>query len=216
VAVFRIEKTQNYTVMSNHHLRNKALTLKAKGLLSQILSLPENWDYTLAGLSHINREKIDAIREAVRELEAAGYITRLRVRDDKGHLKGTEYIIHEQPQDSPILDFPTLDNPTLEKPTQDNPTLDNPTQLNKEKVITEKAITDLSNTDSIPFTSPREAGAERNGTEADSISVFEIYREIIHENIEYPFLLENNKYDHDRINEIVDLMLETVCTVRKP
>lgn len=82
MAVFRIEKTKNYTVMSNHHLRNAALTLKAKGLLSQMLSLPDTWDYTLAGLSRINREKIDAIREAVRELEKAGYITRLRVRDD--------------------------------------------------------------------------------------------------------------------------------------
>lgn len=74
MAVFRVERNRGYTVMSNHHLRNRDLTLKAKGLLSQMLSLPDNWDYTLAGLSHINREKIDAIREAVRELEKAGYI----------------------------------------------------------------------------------------------------------------------------------------------
>ena len=73
MAVFRVERNTGYTVMSNHHLRNKELTLKAKGLLSQMLSLPEDWDYTLAGLSHINREKIDAIREAVKELEKAGY-----------------------------------------------------------------------------------------------------------------------------------------------
>ena len=76
MAVFRVEKNKGYTVMSNHHLRNKELSLKAKGLLSQMLSLPEDWDYTLAGLSLINREKIDAIREAVRELENAGYIQR--------------------------------------------------------------------------------------------------------------------------------------------
>ena len=74
---FRVERNTGYTVMSNHHLRNKELTLKAKGLLSQMLSLPEDWDYTLAGLSHINREKIDAIREAVKELEKAGYIVRV-------------------------------------------------------------------------------------------------------------------------------------------
>jgi len=74
MAVFRVEKNKGYTVMSNHHLRNKELSLKAKGLLSQMLSLPEDWDYTLAGLSLINREKIDAIREAVRELENAGYV----------------------------------------------------------------------------------------------------------------------------------------------
>ena len=86
MAVFRVERNKGYTVMSNHHLRNKELSLKAKGLLSQMLSLPEDWDYTLAGLSFINREKIDAIREAVKELERAGYIVRSRERDEKGRL----------------------------------------------------------------------------------------------------------------------------------
>ena len=98
MAVFRIEKTQNYTVMSNHHLRNVGLSLKAKGLLSQILSLPPNWDYTLKGLSHINRESVDAIRSAVQELERAGYVTRSRERKDNGQLGGTEYVIREMPQ----------------------------------------------------------------------------------------------------------------------
>ena len=113
MAVFRVERNRGYTVMSNHHLRNRGLTLKAKGLLSQMLSLPDNWDYTLAGLSHINREKIDAIREAVRELEKAGYIVRSRERDEKGRLRGADYIIYEQPQ-PPVLDLPTLENPTLD------------------------------------------------------------------------------------------------------
>lgn len=90
MAVFRVERNRGYTVMSNHHLRNRGLTLKAKGLLSQMLSLPDNWDYTLAGLSRINREKIDAIREAVRELEKAGYIVRSRERDEKGRLRGAD------------------------------------------------------------------------------------------------------------------------------
>ena len=74
MAVFKVEVTKSYTVMSNYHLRDKNLSLKAKGLLSQMLSLPEDWDYTLKGLALINREKIDAIREAVRELEQAGYV----------------------------------------------------------------------------------------------------------------------------------------------
>jgi len=134
MAVFRVERNTGYTVMSNHHLRNKELSLKAKGLLSQMLSLPEDWDYTLAGLSLINREKIDAIREAVRELENAGYIQRSRERDEKGRLRGTTYVIYEQPPklDLPTLEKPTLDNPTLEKPMLEKPTLENPTQLNKE------------------------------------------------------------------------------------
>ena len=118
--------------MSNHHLRNKELSLKAKGLLSQMLSLPEDWDYTLAGLSYINQEKIDAIREAVRELERAGYIQRSRERDEKGRLRGADYVIYEQPHTEPTPDLPTLENPTLENPTQEKPTLENPMQLNKD------------------------------------------------------------------------------------
>ena len=227
MAVFRVERNKGYTVMSNHHLRNKELSLKAKGLLSQMLSLPEDWDYTLKGLSLINREKIDAIREAVKELERAGYIVRSRERDEKGRLRGTDYVIFEQPQTSPVSDLPTLDNPTLEKPTQEKPTLENPTQLNKDIQRTnlpkkEKSNTDLSSTHSIPILSPNPSpcgGAatppERKGTEAAAQSAVEIYREIIKDNIDYDILKQDMKFDGDRLDEIVDLMLETVCTARK-
>ena len=98
MAIFRVVKSKNYTVMSNHHLRDKSLSLKAKGLLSQILSLPEEWDYTLQGLAYINREQLDAIRQAVHELERAGYIVQTRERDSRGRLCGAEYSIYEQPQ----------------------------------------------------------------------------------------------------------------------
>ena len=227
MAVFRVERNKGYTVMSNHHLRNKELTLKAKGLLSQMLSLPEDWDYTLAGLSRINREKIDAIREAVRELEKAGYIQRSRERDEKGRLRGADYIIYEKPPnlDLPTLENPTLDNPTLEKPTQEKPTLENPTQLNKEELKTnlpkkEKSNTDLLNNDSIPILSPNPSpleGAaeppERKRTERND--AYKIYEEIIKDNIEYDHLVTYNRVEKDRLDEIVDLILETVCSRRK-
>ena len=147
MAVFRVERNKGYTVMSNHHLRNKELSLKAKGLLSQMLSLPEDWDYTLKGLSLINREKIDA-----------------------GRLRGADYVIFEQPQpptpDLPTLENPTLDNPTQEKPTLEKPTLENPTQLNKDIQRTdlpkkEKSNTDLSSTHSIPILSPNPSERKR-------------------------------------------------------
>ena len=231
MAVFRVERNSGYTVMSNHHLRNKELTLKAKGLLSQMLSLPEDWDYTLSGLSYINRESIDAIRTAVWELEKAGYITRRQGRDEKGKMTAIEYTIYEQPQppelDCPVLENPTADNPILENPTTDNPTSENPMQLNKDISRTnlpkkEKSNTDLSSTHSIPILSPnpsplREETAEpeRKGTEAAAQSAVEIYREIIKDNIDYDILLQDMKFDHDRLNEIVDIILETVCTSRK-
>ena len=235
MAVFRVERNTGYTVMSNHHLRNKELTLKAKGLLSQMLSLPEDWDYTLAGLSHINREKIDAIREAVKELEKAGYIVRSRERDEKGRLRGADYVIYEQPQPKepeaatsseqpPTSDLPTLENPTLDNPTLEKPTLENPTQLNKDISSKEQSITDLSSTHSIPFHSlnplPYEQDEaatppERKRTEAKTNSAIEIYREIIKDNIDYDILIQDSKMDKDRLDEIVEIMLETVCTARK-
>lgn len=132
MSVFRVERTHDYTVMSNHHLKNRALSLKAKGLLSLMLSLPDDWDYTLQGLAHISLEKVDAIRKAITELENEGYITRTRERDEQGRLRGTEYIIREQPiSEKPTLEKPMLEKPTLDKPTQAKPTLENPTQLNK-------------------------------------------------------------------------------------
>ena len=242
MAVFRVERNTGYTVMSNHHLRNKELSLKAKGLLSQMLSLPEDWDYTLAGLSHINREKIDAIREAVKELEKAGYIVRSRERDEKGRLRGADYVIYEQPQprepeaatsggqppilDLPTLENPTLDNPTLEKPTQEKPTLENPTQLNKDIQKTdlpkkEKINTDLSSTDSIPIHSLNplpydgEAATPPERKRKEATDAYSVYEEIIKDNIEYEHFIKHTDIDRERLDEIVSLILETVCTKRK-
>ena len=227
MAVFRVEKNKGYTVMSNHHLRNKELSLKAKGLLSQMLSLPEDWDYTLAGLSLINREKIDAIREAVRELENAGYIQRSRERDEKGCLRGTTYVIYEQPPklDLPTLEKPTLDNPTLEKPMLEKPTLENPTQLNKELLKTnlptkEKLNTDILSTHSIPFHSlnpfPLEDAAQPpERKRKETTDAYRVYEEIIKDNIEYDYLIQDRYLDRDRIEEILALILETVCTKRR-
>ena len=139
MAVFRVERNTGYTVMSNHHLRNKELSLKAKGLLSQMLSLPEDWDYTLAGLSYINRESIDAIRTAVWELEKAGYITRRQGRDEKGKMTAIEYTIYEQPQ-PPELDCPVLENPTADNPTIDFPRLKRLYQMVCEVVSSVKSL----------------------------------------------------------------------------
>ena len=229
MAVFRVERNTGYTVMSNHHLRNKELSLKAKGLLSQMLSLPEDWDYTLAGLSYINRESIDAIRTAVWELEKAGYITRRQGRDEKGKMTAIEYTIYEQPQppalDCPVLENPTADKPILENPTPDNPTSENPTQLNKEIQKTnlpkkEKLNTDISSTHSIPFhslnPSPLEDTAqppERKRKEATD--AYRVYEEIIKDNIEYEHFIKHTDFEKERLDEIVSLILETVCTSRK-
>lgn len=220
MAVFRVEKNQNYTVMSNHHLRNPNLSLKAKGLLSQMLSLPEEWDYTLKGLSHINKEGIDAIREAVRELERAGYVTRTRVRNEKGQLGAADYVIHEFPvPPKPALENPTLDKPMSENPTLGNPAQENPTQLNKELSNKDLQNTDLLNNHSIPILSTPltegTAAPERKGNGHTNMDAVRAYEEVIKDNIEYAYLIQDRRIDRGMLDEIVSLMLETVCTRRR-
>ena len=217
MAVFRVEKNQNYTVMSNHHLKNRELSLKSKGLLSQMLSLPDNWDYTLAGLAKINREKVDAIRTAIWELEKFGYITRRQTRDSNGRMSKTEYIIYEYPQEvpSPILENPTTEKPILEnpitvKPTSENSASDNPTQLNTNSLNKKESSNNLSiiNT-SNPIKSIPKYNKEKIG-----LDEVETYREIIKENIDYEILAINLKHDISMLDEIVDLLTETVCTAK--
>ena len=212
MAVFRIERTRDYTVMSNHHLRNANLSLKAKGLLSMMLSLPEDWNYTTRGLAKICKEGVDAIGAALRELEAAGYIVRHKLRDRQGRISDTEYVIYEQPQ----LRKPDTDSPDTENPDMDKPDTEKPAELNIEKSNTEKSITYGSSTDSIPF---RETAAarppERKGRDAMSVTEIENYRELILENIEYDCLKQRYPLYLDDLNEIVELLVETVCAKRK-
>ena len=217
MSVFRVEKNKGYTVMSNHHLRNHTLSLKAKGLLSQMLSLPDDWDYTLQGLAQINKESIDAIREAVRELERAGYIKRSRERDERGCLRGTVYTIYEQPHTEPTPEepaqaLPASENPTLEKPMLDKPTLENPMQLITKGRNKEKQNTDQSITDSIPFPSGFPETPVQKRTEAKES--FERYRNLILENIDYDVLASDPHVDRELLDEIVDLVQETVCSTR--
>jgi hypothetical protein len=220
--------------MANHHLKNRALTLKAKGLLSLMLSLPEDWDYTLKGLSFISVEGIDAIREAVRELECAGYIIRSRERNGKGQLKGTEYVIYEKPHSSeappggenPAQENPTLDNPTQEKPMLGSPALaepiqENPTQLNTKGLKTYPENTQTVNPHganpypSNPNPSYRATGSENSpGWDEMGYDEASRYREMVRENLEYDLLVQDRKTNRERLDEIVDLIVETLCSTK--
>ena len=214
MAVFRIERTRDYTVMSNHHLRNANLSLKAKGLLSMILSLPEEWNYTTRGLASICKEGVDAIGSALKELETAGYIVRRQLRGTNGRITDTEYVIYEQPQ--PDMSQPDTASPDTENPDMVKPDTEKPAELNIEKSNTEKTITYGSSTDSIPF---RETAAarppEQKGRDAMSVTEIENYRELILENIEYDCLKQRYPLYLDDLNEIVELLVETVCAKRK-
>ena len=156
MAKIRVNKNKNFTTISNFHLRDINLSLKAKGLLTQMLSLPDGWDYTLAGLAKINKEGVDSITSAIKELEKYGYVTRKRVRDEKGRVRGTDYTVYEQPvkteplkQDNPEQEKPILEKPIQEKPEQDNPIQEKPVQEKPGQLNTYILNTDLSNTNLI-------------------------------------------------------------------
>ena len=130
MSVFRVERTNNYTVMSNYHLRDKGLSLKAKGLLSLMLSLPENWDYTLSGLTKISMEGKDAIRATVVELEKAGYIQRRQTTGKDGKFSSNEYIIREYPAShEPTSENPSSEEPSSEEPSSAQPSSENPSTV---------------------------------------------------------------------------------------
>ena len=217
MAVFRIEKTRDYTVMSNYHLRDMSLSLKAKGLLSLMLSLPENWDYTMKGLARICKDGIDSISGGIRELEAHGYLIRARVRGANGQLGSIEYTILEQPK----TPSPTQENPIRENPIQANPMLDapiqeNPAQLNKEESSNYPSKTDLSIAQgSSPIPSSPPTPREKSRIGQDRMQERESYREIILENIDYDILTQDEKLDRDRLDELVELMVDTVCSNRE-
>ena len=212
MAVYRVQRTRDYTVMSNYHLKDKGLTLKSKGLLSMILSLPEEWNYTTRGLASICKEGVDAIGSALKELETAGYIVRRQLRGANGRITDTEYIIYEQPQPKkPDMLPPDTENPDMVKPDTEKPA-----ELNIEKSNTEKSITYGSSTDSIPFRETAAAGPpERKGRDAMSVTEIENYRELILENIEYDYLCREFATYREDLDEIVELMVETVCARRK-
>ena len=222
MAVFRIEKTRDYTVMSNHHLRDKSLSLKAKGLLSLMLSLPEEWDYTTKGLARICKDGVDSICAGVRELEEHGYVIRQRVRNPNGQLGAIEYTILEQPRppepkpEKPERENPVLDNPEQASPVLEEPEQGNPAQLNTNRSSKEKSKKDLSSTEgSNPVLSSPKAPRGSDGMGRDWMRERESYRELILENIEYDYLIQSHQLDRDRLDELVELMVDTVCSRRE-
>ncbi|MFV0519669.1 MAG: DUF6017 domain-containing protein [Lachnospirales bacterium] len=253
MSVFRVEKNKNFTVMSNYHLKDTTLSLKAKGLLSLMLSLPENWDYTINGLATICKDGVDSIKATVKELEENGYIHRERIRNEKGHLTGTEYTIYEEPKtiidndtfveentngiaeeteaesipkvekpslvhnttqpkvEKPLLDKPIVEKPILDKPTQEKPIVEKHIQLS-----TKESNTNLSNTNVLITNQSNPNQSIITEVKIDEIedlkNKYNEYLEFIKLNIEYDFLCDNYKSQKESIDEIIDIMLEVVCS----
>ena len=214
MAVFRIERTRDYTVMSNHHLKDTALSLKAKGLLSMMLSLPDEWNYTTRGLAAICKEGVDAIGGALRELEKAGYIVRRQLRGPGGRISETEYTIYEKPRpaaeeppeepgpDTPAPDTgaPDTENPYLVEPDMGEPSTEKPAELNTKRSSKNQSITHQSNTHSFVLSVPP----------AEGQTDVQEKREEIREQIEYDLIC--TPVNRTQVDEFVEIILEVAMT----
>lgn len=210
MAVFRVERTRDYTVMSNHHLKDMNLSLKAKGLLSMMLSLPDSWNYTTRGLAAICKEGVDAIGSAVRELEKAGYIVRCLLRGEDGRIADTEYVIYEQPQGGPDMPPPPSGGPDMASPHPGNPyaagpdaaapCAEKPVQLNTDPVSTDRSNTHLSR--------PTEGNAR--GAAGCSEQAVRFERERVRAQIEYDRII--NVENREQVDEFVEIMLAASLT----
>ena len=254
MAVFRIEKTKDFTIMANHHLRNRSLSLKAKGLQSLMISLPDVWSYSLKGLAKISRDGVESIGTALQELERHGYLTRRQIRDDRGKFLDMEYTIHEipvphedEPADVDLVDemddfSPDSGNPEWEEPQPGNPDAANPDSENPAQLRTKDQVGmnqestrsrthrsiraeqtlemyPMDEIDSInptyPFgakSPPVPIGARDPTSQLDTMAA---YRSILRENIGYEDLCERYRHRADEIDELLELMLEAVCSTRK-
>lgn len=211
MAVFRVERTKNYTVMSNYHLKDKRLSLKAKGLLSQMLSLPDDWNYTIAGLCAINRESRDAIRSTIAELENIGYVQRHLTQ-----FRSTEYVIYEQPVSA--TDGSGAVEPRAEQPSAVLPTAGKQTQSNMKQQNTKQSNTDLPT--SLPFFPPeapqprRAEKGERGNPEPMQAQVWAANRERIRNQLAYDVLVRDYHMDAQLLDEMVELITEVVSMPR--
>ena len=207
MAIFRVERTRDYTVMSNHHLKDTGLSLKSKGLLSMMLSLPESWNYTTRGLAAICKEGVDAIGSAIRELEAAGYIVRRLLRGDDGRITDTEYVIYERPMEpdtpppgpgGPDTPLPHPENPYAAELDVAAPCAEKPAQLNINQINTNRSNTNPSR---------RTEGNARAGADSGAVR---LERERIRAQIEYGSIctVENR----EQVDEFVEIMLEVALT----
>ena len=201
MAVYRVNKNRGYTVMANFHLRDKNLSLKAVGLLSKMLSFNDGWQFSTRGLSAICKEGPDAILSALRELENYGYLVRHQARDEKGRMSSMVFEIYEKPQEVlPEAGNPYTENPDADNPVTEKPYTENPAQRNTDQVITEKRNNSLNNYQSIHLDG------------MDRMDERESYRELLWENLELDILAHDTRLDMDRVNELLEIMLDAVCS----
>ena len=228
----KVEKNRNFTIMSNYHLRDKNLSNKSRGLLSTMLSLPDDWDYTVEGLASICKDGKGSISTQLNELEKHGYLVRTQTRDARGRIRDTEYTIYELPPslseasaecNMPLSPASSKQDPKppdaivpdtglpypgfrdMDFPDAAFPDMENPAVLNKDKQITDLQNTDLRNHLSIN---------QESGGRIDGVYLRRAYKSRIKENLDYALLVAERNYDAAQLQEIVEVILDAVCSTK--
>lgn len=222
MAVFRIQRTKDYTIMSNYHLRDKNLSLRAKGMLSLIFSLPDDWNYSIRGFASISKEGVEAIGSVLKELEAARYIVRHRLRDTNGRITDMEYEVFETPQpeepdtsvphpsepnpSEPHPGEPHPGNPDMVDSDMAEPDTGNPAQLNKDISIIQREKTDSSK-------NPSNQSGTDDAIRCDrAAELYDSYYSLVLDNIDYERLCEDRTLEREKIDELVSIMADAICT----
>lgn len=193
---YRTAKHRNFTVVDNRYLKNPGLSLKAKGLMTILLSLPDQWNFSISGLATLSRDRECAVRSAIHELEEAGHVTRLRQKNPDGTYNTVEYVIREIPE----METPPVEYPALENPAKDIPPAESRLQLNTDQSNTYKSNTDLLNIQSDP------GGKDWSRTSQENM------RHQIMENIQYALLLQEFPCRQGEVTELLEIILETLCS----
>ena len=202
MSVVRVVKDKNYTVMSNHHLMDKKLSFKAKGLLSMCLSLPDNWNYTIAGLVEISKEGKESVMSTLKELEKAGYLIRRQIRNEHGRIADVEYTIMEYPAE------PCSEKPDAETPDTVNPDTEYPTELNTNKANTDTQITN-------PIRSDRKDGSTRKASARRRMPAdWRATKEEVEGQIDYCNLVNDYPRRKGEVDELVMITAEALCSTK--
>ena len=218
--VFRVFKTEKFSVISNYHLFDKRLTHKATNLLTTMLALSPVWDYTLKGLASLKKDGIDGVRSGIRELEKLGYLTRRQLRNEKGQLAHNEYLVYETPELNPNFakseencqELPSLENPITDKkinsPSLENPSTENPTQLNTKLLNTKYINQSYQDNNNININNTYRCDEMDS---IDKIDRKEIKAEL-KKQLSYEKLISRNEADKKQINSIINILADVMSS----
>ena len=218
--VFRVFKTEKFSVISNYHLFDKRLTHKATNLLTTMLALSPVWDYTLKGLASLKKDGIDGVRSGIRELEKLGYLTRRQLRNEKGQLAHNEYLVYETPELNPNFakseencqELPSLENPITDKkinsPSLENPSTENPTQLNTKLLNTKYINQSYQDNNNININNTYRCDEMDS---IDKIDRKEIKAEL-KKQLSYENLISRNEADEKQINSIINILADVMSS----